>query len=245
MKQLGVLKTTEQKMDVISSISEAIKDIDISVPQRYLKYVSSIITPVMKCYHDHCGSSIEKFKEKWGDNFKHTQFSELRCPGPDWRRAGQSQPDKDHNPANYWQIYVMRNYGQVWPAEDTFDINRDLSMTNTMTICGAEFENANWEFECNPVPFLKDLEGKSVKDQLSVIRSRYERYQHLKDKGLSSGSKDRLKTMRHILTCLDHHCGGDEVQFETRFPGFCAWNFRNWCHGLKHRPCTNAPHSHE
>jgi hypothetical protein len=238
IQELNSLKTTEQKLDQISSIYEKIKDIDDTIPSEYSEYVSCIIMPIMQCYRDHCGSSTELFKEKWGDNFKHKKFGQMRCPGPEWRRAGQTPPTEYFNQANYWQLYVMRHYGQVWPADKEFDINRDLSATDCMTVCGAEFGNFDWESEFDLIPDFTDLRCKSIKEQLAEVRRRYERFQH--EPLFGENSLHRKRTMRRILDCLNNHYGGDEHKFENHFPNFYAGSFYKMCHGEKGKACKNG-----
>ena len=54
------------------------------------------------------------------------------------------------------------NMGRYFQLKTSLIINKNLSI---MTVCAAQFGNANWESDFNPVPDCTALRGKSLKEQ--------------------------------------------------------------------------------
>jgi hypothetical protein len=201
----------------------------------------------MKCFREHCGSDVDRFKERWGDNFLHFRFAQLRCPGPMWLRAGQDplqQQRDDHFAA--WQIYVLRHYGYLLSDGERFDL-QPLSPgdADLMLKCGADFGMVDWESRYDFVPSFAGLGELPVDAYLAEVRARHRRYNDIPCSMMANASFARLKRLRNIVTCLDEHCGGSGSELAKRWPNFRSTDRRCPCLARFGGNATNMPDSPE
>jgi hypothetical protein len=199
----------------------------------------------MKCFREHCRSDVALFKERWGDNFAHSRFGLLRCPGPVWLLAGQDPLQQQQRVDHFhdWQIYVLRQYGYLLSDGEPFNLQRlSPGDADLLLKCGAEFGTADWESRYDFVPKFADLKKLPVDAYLAEVRARLRRYNHMSWSMMANASFARLKKLRYIVTCLDEHCGGSGSELAKRWPNFRSTDRRCPCLA---QYTTNMPDSPE
>ena len=86
IRQLAKLSSTEQKLQVVLQVWDEVKTIQTRIPRRLRHTVAETVLPIVRCYEQHCQSDMHVFADRWGPNFRHTEFGFHLCPGPKWRR---------------------------------------------------------------------------------------------------------------------------------------------------------------